>query len=79
MTAVYQRSCAVCHGHASTGAPLTGDRAAWAPRMAQGRDVLMDHVVNGFNGMPPMGACADCTEEQYLTLIEFMADAKVKE
>lgn len=76
---VYQRSCSVCHSNAATtGAPLARDRAAWAPRIAQGREVLLDHTINGFNGMPPMGACSDCTEEQYVALIEYMANAKIK-
>jgi cytochrome c5 len=77
---VYQRSCSVCHSNAATtGAPLARDRGAWAPRIAQGREVLLDHTINGFNGMPPMGACADCTEEQYVALIEYMANAKIKD
>lgn len=73
LTAIYQRSCASCHTVAATGAPLTGDGAAWAPRMAKGMDVLVDNVVNGFGGMPPFGLCMDCDAVQFEALIRFMA------
>ncbi|RDI96816.1 cytochrome c5 family protein [Dyella solisilvae] len=70
---IYVRACKNCHAVAGTGAPQTGDRAAWAPRLAQGDAVLLDHTFNGFKGMPPMGACMDCGESQYRALIEYMA------
>jgi len=73
LAAIYQRSCASCHTVAATGAPLTGDSAAWAPRMDKGLDVLVDSVVNGFGGMPPFGLCMDCDVAQFEALIRFMA------
>jgi len=73
VAAIYRRSCASCHTVAATGAPLTGDRAAWAPRMAKGMDTLVDNVVNGFGGMPPFGLCMDCDAAQFEALIRSMA------
>lgn len=73
LQAIYARSCATCHVVPATGAPQAGDAAAWAPRLAQGEDTLLDHTLNGFNAMPPMGACADCSEAQYRALIAYMA------
>ena len=70
---VYQRSCASCHTVAATGAPLTGDAAAWAPRLDKGMDTLVDNVVNGFGGMPPFGLCMDCDAAQFEALTGFMA------
>lgn len=70
---IYQRSCRSCHTVAATGAPLTGDAAAWAPRMEKGMDVLLDGVINGFGGMPPLGLCMDCSAAQFEALIRFMA------
>ncbi len=32
----YDRSCRSCHTIAATGAPLTGDQAAWASRLDKG-------------------------------------------
>lgn len=70
---IYQRSCASCHTVAATGAPLTGDRAGWSPRVDKGMDALVDNVVNGFGGMPPFGLCMDCDAAQFEALIQFMA------
>ena len=70
---IYQRSCASCHTVAATGAPLTGDAAAWAPRLDKGMDTLVDNVVNGFGGMPPFGLCMDCDAAQFEALTGFMA------
>jgi cytochrome c5 len=72
---IYQRSCKNCHTIAATGAPLTGDKAAWSPRVDKGMAVLADNVVNGFGGMPPFGMCMDCDLEQFEALIRFMAVA----
>ena len=73
LQAIYDRSCASCHSVAASGAPQSGDRSAWVVRAAQGADVLLDHTLNGFNAMPPLGACMDCSEEQFRALIAHMA------
>lgn len=71
---IYTNSCQLCHANPAANAPLTGDRKAWEPRIQQGADTLLDHAINGYNGMPPMGQCVECSEEQFLQLIGFMAD-----
>ena len=70
---IYNRSCRRCHTVAATGAPLTGDAAAWAERVDKGLNTLVDNVVNGFGGMPPFGLCMDCDADQFEALILFMA------
>jgi len=76
IAAIYDRSCRSCHTIAATGAPLTGDRAAWAPRLDKGMPTLVDNVINGFGGMPPLGLCMDCDADQFEALILFMAAAE---
>jgi cytochrome c5 len=73
IAALYQRSCRSCHTVAITGAPLTGDTAAWAPRLEKGMSVMVDSVINGSGGMPPLGLCMDCNAPQFEALIRFMA------
>jgi len=70
---IYLRSCRSCHAVSATGAPLSGDVAAWKPRMAKGMDTLVDNVINGFAGMPPYGLCMDCQPVEFEALINFMA------
>lgn len=73
LKSIYDRSCKACHGLGTPAIPQTGDVEAWEPRMAQGMDVLLDHVINGYGGMPPLGMCMDCDADQFESLIEFMA------
>jgi cytochrome c5 len=75
---VYDSSCKLCHANPGAGAPLTGDANAWAPRVAQGADTLLDHAINGYNGMPPMGLCMHCSEEQFVALIAFMSGQPIQ-
>jgi len=70
--ATFDRTCKLCHGNKGTGAPVTGDSEAWAARLQQGIDKLLDHTVNGHGGMPPMGMCMECDQAQFVAFIEYM-------
>lgn len=72
LAAVYERSCMACHGVRSA-APLTGHAASWQPRVAQGIDTLLKHTRDGLRGMPAMGLCPDCGEQDLRDLITFMS------
>ena len=71
--AVYQRYCFACHQAGVAGAPALGDKDAWAPRIANGRDTLVDNVKRGMTpGMPPRGACPACTDAALEAAVDFM-------
>lgn len=70
---LFHQTCEACHTRAGTGAPLAGDRKAWEPRLAQGMPTLVQHAINGYKGMPPMGSCMDCSEADFEALIKFMS------
>lgn len=72
---VYAANCTACHSTGAAGAPIKGNKAAWAPRIAQGLDVLFEHAWNGFNGMPAKGLCMDCSEDDIKATIKWMVDA----
>jgi len=69
LAGLYDRACASCHEVTGTGAPLHGDRKAWAPREAAGMPALLASVRQGKGGMPPMGWCPECSDEDFTTLI----------
>lgn len=71
---LYAQSCRTCHTVVDTGAPLAGDRTAWAPRWKKGLPALVASTVGGLNGMPAGGQCFSCTPADYEALIRFMAD-----
>ncbi len=70
--AVYGTFCIACHASGVSGAPKAGDAGDWAPRIAQGRDILADHAINGFNAMPAKGSCMDCSDDEIKDAIEHM-------
>mgnify|MGYP003694659899 CR=1 FL=1 len=69
---VYNAACTACHGAGNRGAPKFGDKAAWAPRIAKGMDVLHMHAIEGFTGtngmMPPKGGRVDLSDEVWFAL-----------
>ena len=75
---VYDSTCFACHGTGAAGAPKFGDTDAWAQRIAQGIDTLLNHAVNGFQGatgvMPPRGTCAACSDDELKAAIEYMVE-----
>lgn len=72
---IYQASCNACHAGAIPTSPKFGDAAAWAPRIAKGMDALYHSAMNGTpGGMPPKGACANCSEEEIKAVVDFMVE-----
>jgi cytochrome c5 len=69
---IYNTACMACHTTGAAGAPKTGDVAAWAPRIAQGADVLLEHATKGFKGMPPRGGSPQLSDENITAAIDFM-------
>ena len=75
---IYDTTCHSCHGSPASGAPQAGDAKAWAPRIAQGKDVVLGHIVNGYQRMPPMGMCMQCSEDDFAAVTEYMSGAKLQ-
>ncbi len=76
---VFDGGCVACHGAGIAGAPKFGDKAAWAPRIAQGVNTLYTHAIGGFTGkggmMPPKGGNAALTDAQVKAAVDYMAGA----
>lgn len=70
---IYRESCSSCHAPGLSGAPKFGDAEAWAPRIAKGRDLLLQTTIEGIPpAMPPRGICMHCTDEQLADAIDYM-------
>ena len=69
--ALYAASCVVCHAQGVAGAPKIGDKAAWAPRIAQGIDALVASVVKGKGAMPPKGG-STASEAEIKAVVSWM-------
>ena len=75
---LYQTSCNICHGEGIAGAPKAFSSDAWAECLAKGSDVLLANAISGFKGMPPLGMCSDCTQEDLIDLINYMSVEKAQ-
>ena len=76
---VYTAVCIACHAPPGVGgAPALGDSDAWAARIAQGMDTLIDHALHGFSGstgvMPMKGQRTDLSDEEIIGAVEYMVE-----
>ena len=75
---IYGATCSMCHAAGVGGAPKPGDKADWAPRIAQGMDVLYKHAQEGFTGakgmMPARGGSPSIKDDDLKAAVDFMVD-----
>ena len=70
--AIYQSVCTACHGAGIAGAPKTGDKAAWKPRIAQGMDTLYEHALKGKGAMPPKGGAMGSSDAEVKAAVDYL-------
>ncbi|MGA8009836.1 MAG: c-type cytochrome [Thiomonas sp.] len=77
---LYESTCIACHGAGVAGAPKVGDKAAWAPIIAQGDTVMYDRAIHGFTGklgmMPPKGGSTASDADVKAAVDYMVAQAK---
>jgi cytochrome c5 len=69
---VYQKSCAVCHGSGVAGAPKLGDKAAWAPRIGEGMDLMYKSALQGDGAMPAKGGNSALSDAEVKAAVDYM-------
>ena len=69
---VYNTLCSACHATGVAGAPKTGDKAAWAPRIATGSAALLKSATEGKNAMPARGGAADLTDAELKAAVDYL-------
>ena len=75
--AVWLENCLGCHGDGTAGAPRPSRHDEWEARMAQKREVLYQHAIEGFFGpdyamMPPRGGNEDLTDAEVMAAVDYM-------
>ncbi len=74
----YNSACIACHMTGAGGAPLLGDAGAWETRVAQGKQLLIQHAVEGYMGeagiMPAKGGRLDLSDEEVENAVTYMLD-----
>ena len=72
--ALYKQACVACHAAGVAGSPKFGDKAAWAPRIKTGLDMLTTSVIKGKGAMPPKGGSA-ASDADIRSAVEYMVSA----
>jgi cytochrome c5 len=77
--AIFDHLCTSCHTAGVAGAPKVGNKAMWAPRIAEGIDVLVKHATEGYHGpdgnfMPPKGGNPALTDAQVKAAVTWIVD-----
>ena len=70
--AIYNTVCTACHATGVAGAPKTGDKAAWAPRIATGSAALLKSATEGKNAMPARGGAADLSDAELKAAVDYL-------
>lgn len=72
----YKKVCALCHASGVAGAPIPGNKDDWAPRVAQGKDVLYKHSIEGYTGakgmMPARGGNPNLSDDDMKAAVDYM-------
>ena len=69
---MFDSTCTACHSTGVAGSPKLGDKAAWAPRLQQGMDTLLQSALKGKGAMPPKGGNASLSDADVRAAIDFM-------
>lgn len=69
---VYESYCATCHTTGAAGAPKIGDTDEWRKRLQQGKNIVYEHAIRGFNSMPAKGTCAGCSDNAVKAAVEYL-------
>jgi cytochrome c5 len=70
----YKQVCASCHGAGVLNAPKFGDKAKWAPLIAEGQVILTAHAYFGVRGMPPKGGNPNLSVEAFADALVYMVN-----
>jgi cytochrome c oxidase subunit 2 len=68
----FEGVCAVCHAAGVAGAPKVGEKAIWAPRIAQGKEALYEHALKGKGVMPAKGGNAALSDADVKASVDYM-------
>lgn len=73
---IFGSLCHSCHETGVAGAPKVGDKAAWAPRVAEGIETLVKHALEGYTGktgvMPAKGGNPALNDAQIKATVDWM-------
>lgn len=70
----YKQVCVSCHGSGVLNAPKFGDKAKWAPLIAEGQVTLTAHAYVGVRAMPPKGGSPNLSVEGFSDALVYIVN-----
>lgn len=71
----YGTYCAACHDNKAIGAPVLGNKEAWATVLTKGIEKVYSNAINGVNAMPPKGGAMDMPEADFKAVVDYMINS----
>lgn len=68
---LYKSICFACHDAGVAGALKLGDKAVWAPHIAEGIDAMVEVAIHGKGAMPPRGG-SQASDAEIRAAVEYM-------
>ena len=72
---VYKAVCSMCHQAGMLNAPKFGDTQAWAARISQGYETLVQHALKGIRSMPAKGGNASLSDAEVAGAVLYMTNS----
>ena len=72
---VYKAVCSMCHQAGILNAPKLGDTQAWASRISQGYETLVQHAIKGIRSMPAKGGNASLSDAEVAGAVLYMTNS----
>lgn len=73
--AIFNQNCAMCHVPGLANSPKLGDKDAWAPRLATGREALLRSASLGKGMMPARGGNPKLTDTELEAALDYLMAA----
>ncbi len=72
---VYLHACTICHQNGEMTAPRIGNGSNFTLRLKEnGLKALYKNAIDGYNSMPPKGACVTCSENDIISAVDYLLD-----
>lgn len=72
---IAQKNCALCHASGMMNSPKIGDKEQWAPRIAQGKEMLVNNAIMGIRTMPAKGGNPSLSDAEVAAAVIWMANS----
>lgn len=75
---VYLHACTICHQNGEMTAPRIGNGSNWTMRLKDnGLKTLYKNAIDGYNSMPPKGACVTCSDNDIKSAVDYILNASL--